>query len=267
MTSVSGHLLSLEFTKQYKSWKYCDPVELFHAKIDRNCLDDYQKIKRTLEREVRSCQKLIIWTDCDREGENIGFEIIDVCTAIKGNLDVYRAVFSEITASSIARSIRDLKRPNRLISDAVEVRKELDLRIGAAFTRFQTLRLTKVFPNQLAENLISYGSCQFPTLGFVVERYKDRENFISEPFWKIVVFHEKDNQNVEFTWDRIRLFDYQVCEMFYNRLITSPTATVKSVTNKPKSKWRPAALDTIVKKKIIFHNFLFNFKIGIRKIS
>jgi hypothetical protein len=41
---------------------------------------------------------------------------------------------------------------------------------GAAFTRFQTLRLQKVFPGVLSDQLISYGSCQFPTLGFVVDR-------------------------------------------------------------------------------------------------
>lgn len=56
---------------------------------------------------------------------------------------------------------------------------------GAAFTRFQTLRLQKVFPQALADTLISYGSCQFPTLGFVVERYKAIQAFIPEQFWKI----------------------------------------------------------------------------------
>ena len=74
--------------------------------------------------------------------------------------------------------------PNPLVSEAVEVRKELDLRIGAAFTRFQTLRLAKKF-RSLVDQLISYGPCQFPTIGFVVERYKAIERFIPEPFWKI----------------------------------------------------------------------------------
>lgn len=57
--------------------------------------------------------------------------------------------------------------------------------VGAAFTRLQTLRLQKVFPQSLAERLISYGSCQFPTLGFVVERYKAIEEFVPETFWKL----------------------------------------------------------------------------------
>lgn len=61
----------------------------------------------------------------------------------------------------------------------------LNIIVGAAFTRYQTMRLQKVFPEVLAKSLISYGSCQFPTLGFVVERYKDIQNFIPEQFWKI----------------------------------------------------------------------------------
>lgn len=56
---------------------------------------------------------------------------------------------------------------------------------GAAFTRFQTLRLQKIFPDILADQLISYGSCQFPTLGFVVERFKAIQAFVPEAFYKI----------------------------------------------------------------------------------
>ena len=44
---------------------------------------------------------------------------------------------------------------------------------GCAFTRFQTMRLKQVFPDVLSEQLVSYGPCQFPTLGFVVERVRE----------------------------------------------------------------------------------------------
>jgi DNA topoisomerase-3 len=130
MTSVSGHLLALEFVQQYKGWHSCSAEELFSAEVVKGCPENYEKIKRTLEREVRSCDKLIIWTDCDREGENIGFEIINVCKAVKPNLDIYRAIFSEITQPSVRRALQGLKRPNKNISDAVDARIELDLRIG-----------------------------------------------------------------------------------------------------------------------------------------
>eukprot|EP00794_Sanderia_malayensis_P009161 gene9161-10134_t len=240
MTSVSGHLLDLEFGGIYRSWQGCPPSALFNAPVER-----------TLEREIRKCQTLIIWTDGDREGENIGFEIIEVCKNVKQNIQVYRAKFSEITQQSIARACRNLIPPDANVSNAVEVRRELDLRIGAAFTRFQTLRLQKRFPEVLSQQLISYGSCQFPTLGFVVERYQQIQNFISEPFYKIKVIHSKDNERVEFSWERGRLFHERVCRMFHNMCLQRPQATVVSVTSRPKSKWRPVALDTVELEKTV----------------
>jgi len=91
MTSVSGHLLNYDFTNAYRKWHSCHPLNLFDAPVFKRCVEEnHENIKRTLEREARFCNALIIWTDCDREGENIGFEVIQVCQAIKPNIRVYR---------------------------------------------------------------------------------------------------------------------------------------------------------------------------------
>ncbi|KAL1463594.1 hypothetical protein WDU94_015334 [Cyamophila willieti] len=250
MTSVSGHLLTHEFVGQYRSWHSCSPVDLFDAPVQQICPSNFENIKKTLEREVRSSDVLVIWTDCDREGENIGFEIIKVCTEVKRNLQIFRAKFSEITGQSVRRAMATLAEPNQRLSDAVLVRSELDLRIGAAFTRFQTLRLKRVFPEILGDSLISYGSCQFPTLGFVVERYKEIERFVSEKFWKLKVTHEVNELCVEFAWKRVRLFDELFVKVLLERCLENKTATVMEVTNRQKNKWRPIPLDTVELEKM-----------------
>nr|XP_014344773.1 PREDICTED: DNA topoisomerase 3-alpha isoform X2 [Latimeria chalumnae] len=144
----------------------------------------------------------------------------------------------------------NLVEPNQNINDAVDVRQELDLRIGAAFTRFQTLRLQKIFPNVLSDQLISYGSCQFPTLGFVVERFKAIQAFIPETFFKIKVTHESEDGTVDFNWKRNRLFNHTACLVLYQICMEDPVATVIDVTSKPKSKWRPLPLDTVELEKL-----------------
>ena len=45
------------------------------------------------------------------------------------------AKFSEITGASIRRSIQQLTQPDKKLSDAVDVRSELDLRIGEMLLR------------------------------------------------------------------------------------------------------------------------------------
>lgn len=59
-------------------------------------MKDKLDIKRTLEEEARKCEWLVLWLDCDREGENIAFEVVEVCTGAKSNLDTYRAHFSAL---------------------------------------------------------------------------------------------------------------------------------------------------------------------------
>ncbi|CAH8590611.1 unnamed protein product [Schistosoma intercalatum] len=250
MTSVSGHLTNYDFLPNYKSWHSCDPMVLFDAPIVKQVLKDYEPIKQTLQREVRSCQKLIIWTDCDREGENIGIEVIDVCKEIKPSIEVLRARFSEITPAAVHRAVNRLTIPDYNASTAVDVRQELDLRIGAAFTRFQTLRLRRVFPQALSDQLISYGSCQFPTLGFVVERFREVDQFVSEPFWRIVVTVSRDEKTTEFQWQRGRLFDQDCCRAYYEHLHQNRYGQIVEVIKRPKTKWRPTALDTVELEKL-----------------
>ena len=137
MTSLSGHLLNMEFAPQYRKWYSCNPVALFDAPLAKGVGEGNNSalIKKTLQREVRGAKLLIIWTDCDREGENIGMEVVTVCREVLPGVRILRAKFSEITRPSIESAMATLGQLDERVSDAVDVRQELDLRIGAAFTR------------------------------------------------------------------------------------------------------------------------------------
>ena len=129
-------------------------------------------------------------------------------------------------------------------ASAVATRIELDLRIGAAFTRLQTLQL-KTLGDLLSDKIISYGSCQFPTLGFVVDRYFRVKNFKPEPFWAIRVTHLRDGVKVIFAWRRVHLFDRAIVTIIFEKCIDDKLAKVIKVQKKPTSKWRPLPLTTV----------------------
>jgi DNA topoisomerase-3 len=93
------------------------------------------------------------------------------------------------------------------------------------------------------------GLCQFPTLGFVVDRYFRVKNFVPEPFWSIKVTHRRDDINVVFNWKRNRLFDRAAVIILFERCIAVKTAKVVKVQEKPTSKWKPLPLTTVELQK------------------
>jgi len=161
-TSVRGHLASQDFGQQY-GWSACNPEALFTAPIDTLYKTDMEPLERFIREQSRRAQAVILWLDCDREGEAISDEVRTVC--LKGNPalrneKIYRAKFSTVLPQEIQRALRSLGRINENFVAAVQARCELDLRVGAAFTRFQTLRLQKRFL-EFSEGVISYGPCQY----------------------------------------------------------------------------------------------------------
>lgn len=60
---------------------------------------DLQKVARNLQNEARNADLLLIWTDCDREGEHIGFEVYGACRKGNARIRVKRARFSAIIAA------------------------------------------------------------------------------------------------------------------------------------------------------------------------
>lgn len=53
MSSVSGHLLTHEFSAAFRNWQGCDPISLFDAPVRKICPENFIKVKQTLEREVK----------------------------------------------------------------------------------------------------------------------------------------------------------------------------------------------------------------------
>ncbi|EGC33055.1 hypothetical protein DICPUDRAFT_37309 [Dictyostelium purpureum] len=262
-TSVTGHLMETDVDERYKPWNSCEPIKLFEVPIRKIVSHDKLNIKQQLETEIKKCDVLILWLDCDREGENIAFEVLQVCNSAKKRFKVYRAIFSAIIPREVNRAIANLKEPNEKDSIAVDTRIEIDLRLGAAFTRFQTLYLKKFqldqpqpTQQQQQKSIISYGPCQFPTLGFVVERYFRKTNFVREDFWTVNVY---DNRRIEtnnddrpsevvFSWKRKRLFDYSTAYILYEKCLDNPQAVVVDI-NTNDSKYRPLPLTTIELQK------------------
>nr|ACX31684.1 DNA topoisomerase III beta [Leishmania donovani] len=249
VTSTTGHVFSCDFTSQHQNWDRTDEEQLFTAPITWK--DTSGKVTHHLEHEAQGCDTLVLWLDCDREGENICFEVMQVVRReIYNHHNIFRAHFSAITAEEIFQAFRNLGKPNKNISDAVTCRQELDLKVGVAFTRFQTKYFQGKY-GDLDASVISYGPCQTPTLGFCVQRHDEILNFKPENFWRLVPVASRGGALLQFEWDRGRLFDETMARLILQRITKNgKVATVVNVSVSNDTRPRPTGLNTVDLMKI-----------------
>lgn len=270
VTAVAGHVMEHDFEAQYRAWNSCEPFALFDAPIEEKVSSNSKDIEQNLMQQARGADELMIWTDCDREGEHIGSEIKKICRKANPRIRVTRARFSAIIArcvssfhvylnvgreslirvsflsSQIHHAAQNTVPLDQAQADAVDARIVLDLRIGAAFTRMQTLNLQRRLGQIVdAGTPVSYGPCQFPTLGFVVSRFEQVREFVPESFWYIYMSLSRPNaggrtnedETTVFNWRRNHLFEEIVVMALFDKLVQEPIARVTKKTSKPTKKW------------------------------
>lgn len=140
VSTVKGHIFSIDFPDEFQDWDTVNPLDLFDAPTVKKI--ESKGVFHGLQELGRGCDHLVLWLDCDREGENICFEVISL---IKPKMNrqhgqqIWRAKFSAVTKADIDKAMNSLGIPNECESFAVDCRQELDLKVGVAFSRFQTL--------------------------------------------------------------------------------------------------------------------------------
>ena len=148
ITSVTGHVYNTDFVSGFDDWASVDPTSLFGAKTVK--VPVRAAVPAHLQLCATGADALLLWTDCDREGENIAFEVLHNTLpwlnapdhhVITHLTQVRRAVFSALAPSDVAAALRSMRGPDRHLALSVDARQELDLKLGAAFTRLQTMYL------------------------------------------------------------------------------------------------------------------------------
>ncbi|ODV89548.1 hypothetical protein CANCADRAFT_140658 [Tortispora caseinolytica NRRL Y-17796] len=252
VTSVLGHLYDTDFPENTRDWQSVPLESLWRTALVEKVNDKMKKIADNIRTESKNADMLMIWTDCDREGEYIGSCIAECARNANPSILVTRAHFSNIEPSHIRDAFQKAGQLDTRAAQAVAARREIDLRVGAIFTRYLTLQLRNVC-QVLNERLISFGTCQFPTLGFVVDRYNRVKSFVPEPHWSIRLSIKPPNgsnsKSLPFRWSRGVLYDKFIATTIYERCLLNSEAIVKSFSHSPTEKLRPLPLTTVELQK------------------
>ena len=150
-----------------------------------------EKVLREIVSASKRCEKPLLATDPDREGEAIAWHLYEYLTekkAIRRDQVVQRVVFHEITKAAVNTAFDSPREIDRNLVDAYQARRALDMLFGFG--------LSDVLRRKLP-GTESGGRVQSPSLRLVCEREEEIENFEAQEFWSVdTLLKTSENQTV-----------------------------------------------------------------------
>ena len=168
------------------------PKENGSVDVDNNFKIKYeissQKHIKPLVEAMKTCDKVILASDPDREGEAIAWHVLEILKqkkAIKKDTKIERVVFNAITKNTVEKAIQEPRDIDMNLVNAQQARVALDYLVG--FT------LSPVLWRKLPGSK-SAGRVQSVALRLVCDRQAEIVNFKSEEYWSVDVnlFKNKD---------------------------------------------------------------------------
>ena len=254
VSAVSGHIYQTEFLRKYQRYDI-DPIELFDSPLVKKEANEDSFLNIDWLRQIsKNIDILCLWLDCDREGENICYEVIYNVLPymyIKYYQQIYRAIFSSLTKKDITNSFENIENyPDNNLSLSVDARQVIDLKVGVSLTRFLTSNILPCLSEyDIDSNFISYGPCQTPTLYFCVKRAREieNENII---YYKIYISLKIDNNlEVKLSIDQ-EFKSLNEVKLIKKRLEELKYLNIKNITTEKRNKPHPLGLNTVNMLKI-----------------
>jgi DNA topoisomerase I len=134
---------------------------------------DKKKTVTELRSLLRDASELILATDEDREGESIGWHLLQV---LKPKVPVSRIVFHEITPEAINAALKAPRQVNESLVRAQETRRILDRLVGYT--------VSPLLWKKIATGL-SAGRVQSVAVRLLVLRERERRAFRSGTYWDL----------------------------------------------------------------------------------
>ncbi len=142
---------------------------------------------RHLKSLLSEADELVLATDKDREGEAIAWHLLEL---LNPQVPVKRITFNEITREAIQRALANPGELNLKVVEAQETRRLLD--------RLYGYEVSPVLWRKVQQGT-SAGRVQSVAVRIVVERERERMEFVSANYWDLIATFTADQAEVPFT--------------------------------------------------------------------